>query len=241
MKCAVVGLAFGAALLPAVPAGAAGCALVPPYGGGACPGVRPGAYVESAEGGCTLGFLFTGSDRRRYAATAGHCGVASGEAVWALGKGPVASAADGKPIGRFAYAVANGDVDFGLIRLDNGVKADPQVCHFGGPTGVNTAVHTDLVELRHVGQGLGEGYSPARTAEAPFGLYRADYTYAWGAAYFGDSGSPVVDAAGQAVGVITQLKASGLGDIGINRLAPRLAVAQAKLRIRLTLLTAPPL
>ncbi len=238
-------LALAAALLPGpVPANAATCttSLPPPYGGSPCPGVRPGAYVESDLGGCTLGFLFTGSDRRRYAATAGHCGTAEGtEQAWPKDTGPVATDAAGKPIGRFAYAVSQGDVDFALIRLDRRTASSPQVCHFGGPTGINTEVDGDAVEMRHYGQGLGESAAPARTAEAPFGLYRADYTYAWGAAYFGDSGSPVLDQSGQAIGIITELKAAGLGDIGINRLAPRIDQARKRLRIKLTLLRAPTL
>ena len=245
MRRSIGTLAVAAALLAPLPGGLAGAAcasaLPPPYGGSPCPGVRPGALVETAEfGGCTLGFLFQGSDKRRYAATAGHCGTAEDtEQAWAAGKGPVVTGADGRRIGQFAYAVSKGDVDFGLIRLDPGVASNPQVCHFGGPTGINLDVHTDLIEVRHYGQGLGEGVSPARTAQAPFGLVRPDYTYAWGAAYFGDSGSPVLDADGRVIGIVTELKASGLGDIGINRVTPRVAAAQARLRIRLTLLTAP--
>ncbi|HVL32565.1 MAG TPA: hypothetical protein VM600_03180, partial [Actinomycetota bacterium] len=41
----------------------------PPVGTGSCPGVRPGALVQSALGYCTMNFLFTGSDGHRYIGT----------------------------------------------------------------------------------------------------------------------------------------------------------------------------
>ena len=48
-------------------------AAAPPVGTGPCPGVRPGAIVNSDTGQCTFNFLFQGSDGRRYIGTAGHC------------------------------------------------------------------------------------------------------------------------------------------------------------------------
>ena len=67
-------------------------------------GVLPAAATY---GDCTLGFLFTGSDRRRYAATAGHCGAANGvEMSWGpTAKGPAVSDANGRLVGRFAYVI----------------------------------------------------------------------------------------------------------------------------------------
>lgn len=221
----------------------------PPYGGGSCPGVRPGGRVLGATGDCTIGFVFAGSDGRRYAATAGHCVLeADAEKAWPLDRrgnppasAPVARDSAGKQIGRFAYAIVQGELlDFALVRIDRGVAVDPQMCHFGGPTGLNSVIDEDLIELRHVGQGLGSALT-ARTAWAPFGLYRDDVTYAWGAAWYGDSGGPVVDAKGRAVGVVTHLVASGLGDIRVNRLAPHVTRAQRLLRVALTLQTAPTL
>ena len=77
--------------------------------------------------------------------TAGHCilgespvGGDVGEESWAPGTGPVASDADGNRIGEFAYAILQDPKDFAVIRLDAGVEASPQMCHFGGPTGTNT-------------------------------------------------------------------------------------------------------
>ena len=116
-----------------------------PLGTGECPGVRPGAVVESDNGQCTFNFLFQGSDGARYIGTAGHCilgddplGGDAGEQSWAAGSGPEARDGAGNRIGEFAYAILQDPKDFALIRLDPGVAANAQMCHFGGPTGVNT-------------------------------------------------------------------------------------------------------
>jgi hypothetical protein len=110
-----------------------------------CPGVRPGAIVNSDVGQCTLNFLFQGSDGNKYIGTAGHCaleapaiGGQAGEKRWAPGSGPVATDADGNRIGEWAYAILQDPKDFSLIRLDPGVQSSPQLCHFGGPTGINS-------------------------------------------------------------------------------------------------------
>src|SRR5207247_6557518 len=125
------------------------CTLIPvpaaaPFGTGTCPGVRPGAIVLSDVGQCTLNFLFVGSDGSRYIGTAGHCilgaspfGGDVGEMSWTPGTGPVAQDAGGARIGEFAYAILLDPKDFSLIRVDPGVAVSPQVCHFGGPTGIN--------------------------------------------------------------------------------------------------------
>src|SRR4051812_47051786 len=106
------------------PLGGAPCPLIDvpaaaPVGTGTCPGVRPGAIVNSDVGQCTLNFLFTGSDGQRYIGTAGHCilgespvGGDVGEQSWAAGTGPVATDADGNRIGEFAYAILQDPKDF---------------------------------------------------------------------------------------------------------------------------------
>jgi hypothetical protein len=182
------------------PAGAAGgsnwtlggkkCKLIPvpaaaPAGTGACPGVRPGAVVNSDTGQCSFNFLFNGSDGRRYMGTAGHCilgespvGGDVGEESWAPGTGPEASDADGNRIGEFAYAILQDPKDFAVIRLDPGVEASPQMCHFGGPTGTNTDQGSSPVVLNHFGNGIGVGtVLPARSAVA-FGMPNPDHVYA---------------------------------------------------------------
>lgn len=217
-----------------------------PVGTTKCPGVRPGALLTIGESRCTAGFLFVGSDRRRYLATAGHCAyhpdpTTDRTDVWKAGAGPVAKDADGKQIGRFAYASMVGDwTDFALIRLDNGVVSSPEMCHFGGPTGIAADVHTRDMLVRHYGHGTGMQYLPARTGEMFWGLYRTDYVFFYGAASTGDSGGPVTDKDGNAIGLITDLTTPFTGNVGVNRLPPNIAAATKALKLRsLTLLTAP--
>jgi hypothetical protein len=217
-----------------------------PVGTTGCPGVRPGAELNSGTELCSFGFLFTGSDRRRYVSTAGHCAFATDPTtdtvkVWKPGTGPVAKDAGGKQVGRFVYATMAGLKDFALVRLDPNVAASPQLCHFGGPTSLTTEVHNRDVLVHHYGQGVGLDYLPARTGEAFFGLYRDDYVYFYGASSEGDSGSPVIDDSGAAVGLITDLTTPFTGNVGVNRLAGHLAAAGKSLKIRLTLATAPTL
>jgi hypothetical protein len=219
-----------------------------PFGTDSCDGVRPGTQLKSGTELCTFGFLFQGSDKRRYAATAGHCAFATdpdrtvGKTVtWKGTAGPVVRDGADKQVGRFAYATMKGQFqDFALVRLDNGVPYDPQMCHFGGPTSLTTAVHNDDIQVHHYGRGVGIGDEvPARTGEMFYGLYRPDYVYFYGAAYEGDSGSPVITDGGEAVGLVTDLTTPFTGNVGVNRLADHLNAAQKALKIRLTLMTAP--
>lgn len=242
-------LALALSPLPAQAAGLCAKAKADPFGSTPCEGVRPGATLRSGSEKCSFGFFFQGSDRRRYVATAGHCAFSpdpdttTGRTqTWKAGAGPVVQDASGKPVGRFVYATMQGQfTDFALIRLDNGVVSSPQMCHFGGPTTLTTEVHNRDVMVHHYGQGTGADYVPARTGDAFFGLYKPDYVYFYGVASEGDSGSPVVDDTGAAVGLITDLTTPFTGNVGVNRLAPNIANAAKALKIKLTLLTAPAL
>ena len=236
------------------------CKLIPvpaaaPAGTGSCPGVRPGAVVNSDAGQCSFNFLFNGTDGSRYMGTAGHCilgespvGGDVGEESWAPGTGPVASDADGNRVGEFAYAILQDPKDFAVIRLDPGVEASPQMCHFGGPTGTNSDLGSSPVVLNHFGNGIGVGtVLPARSAVA-FGTPDPDHVYAAGAVVPGDSGSGIISSDGRAVGVIvtTGLHTASLGTggidagtMGVTRLAPQEARAEQVLGVGLTLQTAP--
>jgi hypothetical protein len=222
-----------------------------------CSGVRPGAVVESDNGQCTFNFLFNGSDGNRYMGTAGHCvlgesafGGDVGERTWSPGSGPAARDAEGNRIGEFAYAILQDPKDFALIRLDPGVSASPQMCHFGGPTGVNSDRTSSLVVLNHFGQGIGVGTAvPARSATA-LGMPDPDHVYAQGAVVPGDSGSGIQSSDGRAVGVIvtTGLHADSIGTSGVDagttgvtRLAPQVQRASQALGAAFTLVTAPTL
>ena len=254
--------------VPAAPAGAAGsnftlggapCKLIgvpaaAPVGTGTCPGVRPGAIVNSEAGQCTMNFLFTGSDGSRYIGTAGHCilgdspiGGDVGEESWAAGTGPEATDGDGNRIGEFAYAVLQDPKDFALIRLDSGVEASPQMCHFGGPNGLNSDLTSSPTVLQHFGNGIGIGsVLPARTHVA-LSMPDPDHVFATGGALPGDSGSGVISSDGRAVGVLVtvgihtgSLGTGGLdaGLVGITRLGPQEARAEQVLGTGLTLQTA---
>jgi hypothetical protein len=239
------------------------CSLIPvptagestPVGVSRCPGVRPGARVESKAGFCTLNFLFRSPEGQRYMGTAGHCILGmtepppgqNSELTWAPGTGPEARDGDGARIGEFVYAVLEDPKDFALIRLDPGVEASPEMCHFGGPTGLNADETPDIVELEYYGLGVGVGtVLPARSAVAA-GLPDPDHVYAFGAALPGDSGSGVISSDGRAVGVLVSVGVHGLGiyedgidfgTIGITRLGPQLTRAQEKLGASIELVTA---
>jgi hypothetical protein len=254
-------------LPPPAPAGESGaaftlggtpCSLIPvpaaaPAGTGACEGVRPGGRVETEIGLCTYNFLFRAPNGTRYIGTAGHCILASGpvtgtagEKLWAAGDGPQAKTG-GKRVGEFAYAVLEDPKDFALIRLDPGVEASPEMCHFGGPNGVFVGHSPDPTVLEYYGQGIGIGsVAPARSAVA-VGVSNPDHVYALGLALPGDSGSGVISSDGRAVGVLvtTGLHGFGLdengvdfGTMGITRIAPQLARASEALGVRLELVTA---
>jgi len=80
-----------------------------PVGVGKCPGVRPGAEVQTEVGLCTLNFLFEAPDHERFIGTAGHCIMGdgpvadnAGEKTWPKGKGPVAQDGAGKRVGELS-------------------------------------------------------------------------------------------------------------------------------------------
>ncbi len=264
----------GAARAPEAPSRAGGanwtlggtpCRLIDvpaaaPVGTGTCPGVRPGAILNTDIGQCTVNFLFAGSDGNRYIATAGHCILAQsplggdvGEFSWAPGTGPVARDAADQRIGEFAYAIQQDPKDFAVIRLDPGVAASPQMCHFGGPTGINADLTAAPVALQYFGNGLGVGtVLPARTALA-IGMPDPDHVFAQGLTIPGDSGAGISSDDGRAVGVVVTVGVhiGGLGQLlggsldagvmGVTRLAPQLDRAMAVLGVGLLLQTAPTL
>jgi len=235
------------------------CKLIPvptaaPVGTGPCPGVRPGAIVQSDAGQCTFNFRFNGSDGRRYIGTAGHCilgespvGGDVGEESWAPGQGPLARDSEGNRIGEFAYAILEDPKDFALIRLDDGVEASSQMCHFGGPNGTNADQPSSPTVLNHFGNGLGVGsVLPARSALA-VGMPDPDHVFAQGVAVPGDSGSGVISDDGRAVGVLVtvgvhsgSIGTGGVdaGVVGITRIAPQEARAEQVLGTTLNLQTA---
>ena len=225
-----------------------------PVGVGTCPGVRPGGVLTSDIGQCTLNFLFKTPEGERYIGTAGHCILgegpvadSAGEKMWPKGQGPAAKDPDGKRFGEFAYAVLQDPKDFALIRLDPGVEASPEMCNYGGPTGINDDLSGDPTVLQYFGNGIGIGTAlPARSAVA-LGLPNADHVYAAGIALPGDSGSAVISEDGRAVGVLVTVGVHGFGidengavdfgTVGITRIVPQMKRAAEALGIQLTMVT----
>ncbi|MGH9190725.1 MAG: trypsin-like serine protease [Acidimicrobiales bacterium] len=213
---------------------------------GACPSVRPGSPVRTPLGLCSLNFMFKGSDGFTYMGTAGHCvlqGTPTKEIAWGPGEGPPAADVNKNPIGRFAYAVQDGRRDFSLIRLIDGVQANPQVCFFGGPTGLDNGPVQPLGSLHQFGQGrLFGAIIPARSQLALEA--NPDQVLGAGLAAPGDSGGPLLTDDGRAAGVVVATGPALLGLVATGvvfstRLGPQLQRATEVTGVRYELQTAP--
>ncbi len=213
----------------------------------ACTGLRPGAPVLTPVGQCTLNFLWTGSDGRQYIGTAGHClleGTAHNQVVYQPGDGPPARDSAGHRFGEFAYAALDATSDFALIRLDPGVRASPEICRFGGPSGMTVGPVGALTPLHHVGRGsLTGSLVPARTQLTVDG-HDVRVLTGLGVASAGDSGSPVVGLDGKAVGILVATgPALPLAPTGLlvfsMRVAPEMGRASEAMAIAFDLVTAP--
>jgi hypothetical protein len=224
-----------------------------PVGVGRCPGVRPGALLETRLGSrpafCTMNFLFRDGSGDRYIGTAGHCILNNnGERKWNPGAGPIAKDGQGRAIGRFRYAVLRGEKDFALIKLNESGsnRAKARMCHFGGPTGVDATRPRRTVTLQHYGQGIVTGnLTPARTFLAN-GMPDRDHVFAKGIVAPGDSGGPVTRrGSGRAVGLVVTVGAHfggslrDNGTVGITRVPPQEARAENVIGRRLEVVKAP--
>lgn len=227
-----------------------------PIGFGRCPGVRPGALVETRIGAvqgrrrfCTMNFLFRDSDGTRYIGTAGHC-ILSRKGEREFGRrAPVAKNSRGRVIGRFKYAVLRNEKDFALIRLNRAGRnqARPKMCHFGGPTGVDTSTPppSRTIQLQHYGQGIVTGdLTPARIFLAN-GMPSRHHVFAKGVVAPGDSGGPVTRrGSGRAIGLVVTVgvhQGGNLfdnGTVGITRVRPQEVRAEQVIGERLSVIRA---
>lgn len=212
---------------------------------------HPGDEIVVEGGGtCTLGFLFAGSDGGSYMSTAGHCvdGEQSSQRTWGKGAGPAVSTSEGR-IGRVVFAEnekapeVRDDYDFALVRLDPGVRGSAEIRSLGVPTGINDEQTGDPQILRVYGHGVAVStVSRERQLVAPSTRNR-DHVYAHGPVLFGDSGAPVVDEQGRAVGTVLGAglrfgSGDSLSDLSpniIGRLSPVVDRASRALRLRLAL------
>jgi hypothetical protein len=233
---------------------AAPAATAGPAAEATAPLVRPGLTYTVGEAGCSFAFLFRGSDGRDYAATAGHCVLLDdAQQVWRGETGPRVVTPDGRAVGRFAYARMDSgdgavqDVDLAFIRLDRGLFGNPQMCGWGGPTGLLTTEVRGRTELRHNGGGLVLGEAAPSRAAVTDRLLRQPRMHALGAVSFGDSGSGTTTADGTAVGINVTLEPFVRGDgdgtfaytVGMQRLDLAITEASQALGVRLSLRTAP--
>ena len=217
--------------------------------------VRPGAKVLYSGTYCTMNFVFSGSDGQNYVGTAGHCPLSGRQAVETYGPGDGIEAQDstGTRIGEFAYAAVQRTpgtgIDFALIRLDRGIKPNPEMTFFGGPTGINNEINHEAQIVNGYGHGMVVGdVKPERQFLAAGGFDSEKLIVATGLAAPGDSGSPVTTEEEEALGVIVAI--SGMaqwsnggipyaGNTMIVRLRPNIALAEKRLGVRLKLGTAP--
>lgn len=233
---------------------------VPPVGVSRCPEVRPGVFVSSriaeSRSFCTLGFLYRDKRGTVYASTGADCAAPfvfePGVRTWPKGKGPVALDEGERRIGEFAFRFDVGAVSMSLIRVDPGVRVNPQVCHYGGPTGLVTSVDTVPRPVVVVGPegnlhslsvaGVTAGGSVSRPGFAHRGLDSLESVVVM-AQSLSEEGMPVVDVEGRVIGTAgALLEFRGFaGDFGMHVDRPMIPIraAEQALRTTLTLMTAP--
>lgn len=164
--------------------------------------VQPGVRLVAGDASCTLAFVIASAESL-YISTAGHC-IEDGQDAEADGVGI---------IGRAAFRIDEGEGrDFALIRLlpEHWARVEPEVLHWGGPTGVFRTPGEHMDEVRFFGHGVVFGETEAtqpRTGIGPSWEGAGDF-YFKGAGVPGDSGSPVLHESGQAIGVLNTVRAA---------------------------------
>lgn len=166
--------------------------------------IQPGAQIRMATGGsCSLNFVFDTADTR-YIGTAGHC----------AGVGVRINDSTGLRIGQVEYSVNDYPaLDFALIRIDESRLGDvsPAMRYWGGPTGVaptgsflegsnGTKPGTQIRQ-----HGFGTTFRDHELTQRRAGILTESPRTTFEGAIpcsGGDSGSGVILATGEALGVL---------------------------------------
>ena len=149
--------------------------------------------------------------------------------------GPVVTDGSGHRIGRIAYAVNKDYIDFALVRLDQGVRLDPAVPFYGGPTRVGSARTLEETYVYSPEGFAGFGAPNARSGILTNGGPEIAYVATEGFLSM-PVGASVMKPDGTAVGFFNgHLTVTGYIT---HNLGPALERAQRRTRLRLTLLTA---
>ncbi|HVE74681.1 MAG TPA: trypsin-like peptidase domain-containing protein [Mycobacteriales bacterium] len=170
--------------------------------------IQPGAYSETAVGGCTLNFVYNGTGTnlgKTFIGTAAHCVKEIGDEV---------SLASGEVFGDVAFIGDENSSapDFAFIQVRSAFlsRVSPAVKGYPAyPTGVTSPQDTvsgDLVQIS--GHGLGFGFTAVTQEKrvAVMGYDDADVHEVTGPIDFGDSGGPLVHVkSGKALGIVSRL------------------------------------
>lgn len=206
--------------------------------------VRPGDFLVTAEGnGCTVGFLLDELDEEGFDTgtnwflTAGHCFVNGGKSTWEIGGGPDVQVGN-ESVGEVVYAHKDwpAATDVALVRLTVGEDAiDPSVCYWGGPVATADAPPADGDTVLITGKGgLVEPRELTATADQEAWVqYRGDHGG-------GDSGGPIMDADGRALGIHATggIKTSDLSTGAASRITEMVALLEDEFATDFVLMTA---
>lgn len=186
------------------------------------PGVRIGdeafaGLATGRTGGCTGAFLFTDLDGNAYVSTAAHCLAGDDMSVAGVARARVAYCSFAAGGGACSTDPASGDRnDFGLLQLAPGDVglAHPSVRGAGGPRSL--AACDDLAPGARV---VAYGNSSYKPDGAPLREMQGEFVSYDGAfmitvrfttpAIPADSGSPVLDGEGRALGIMRALNPDG--------------------------------
>lgn len=168
--------------------------------------IRPGIAVDADEieipenegGNCTANFLFSGPlNRTLYLGTAGHC---IGEDAT-----EVELTANATHTAEVAWSQDNASMDFALLALDEDYREQvhPSVLHWGGPEDVAREATLGDPLVAYGSSPNRGGYDETSPMEGYLEQRCAERWFAQLPGYGpGDSGSPVLTADGEALGIL---------------------------------------